>query len=186
MPEQLTIGSTFTGIGGADLGFEWAGFRVAWQCEFDAWKQQVLRAHWPDVPLYDDITTLHDSSSESHEQALRDGSSWRTYRGSCQAIADETSPDSSMKWSPAGMASDGACSMPVTSAWRKHVGESSLSPVEPTLSSILEPRADSRFELSARAAAGILRRAGRRGRSMPPALEMALSELVRSETSPER
>jgi DNA (cytosine-5)-methyltransferase 1 len=60
MPEQLTIGSTFTGIGGADLGFEWAGFRVAWQCEFDAWKQQVLRAHWPDVPLYDDITTLHD------------------------------------------------------------------------------------------------------------------------------
>jgi DNA (cytosine-5)-methyltransferase 1 len=56
----LTVGSTFTGIGGADLGFEWAGFRVAWQCEFDAWKQQVLRAHWPDVPLYDDITTLHD------------------------------------------------------------------------------------------------------------------------------
>jgi len=56
----LTIGSTFTGIGGADLGFEWAGFRVAWQCEFDTWKQQVLRAHWPDVPLYDDITTLHD------------------------------------------------------------------------------------------------------------------------------
>jgi DNA-cytosine methyltransferase len=56
----LTVGSTFTGIGGADLGFEWAGFRVAWQCEFDPWKQSVLRAHWPDVPLYDDITTLHD------------------------------------------------------------------------------------------------------------------------------
>jgi DNA (cytosine-5)-methyltransferase 1 len=56
----LTLGSTFTGIGGADLGFEWAGVRVAWQCEADPWKQTILRAHWPDVPLYDDITTLHN------------------------------------------------------------------------------------------------------------------------------
>lgn len=56
----LTVGSTFTGVGGADLGLEWAGFRVAWQCELDPWKQSILRAHWPDVPLHDDITTLRD------------------------------------------------------------------------------------------------------------------------------
>jgi DNA (cytosine-5)-methyltransferase 1 len=58
--KPLTVGSTFTGIGGADLGFEWAGFDIKWQCEFDSWKQQVLRAHWPDAPLYDDITTMLD------------------------------------------------------------------------------------------------------------------------------
>jgi DNA (cytosine-5)-methyltransferase 1 len=56
----LTVGSTFTGVGGADLGLEWAGFSIAWQCELDPWKRQVLAAHWPTVPIYDDITTLHD------------------------------------------------------------------------------------------------------------------------------
>jgi len=57
---MLTVGSTFTGVGGADLGLERAGFSIAWQCELDAWKRSVLAAHWPDVPIYDDITTLHD------------------------------------------------------------------------------------------------------------------------------
>jgi len=57
---SLTVGSTFTGVGGADLGFEWAGMTVKWQCEIDSWKRQVLAAHWPDVPIYDDITTLEN------------------------------------------------------------------------------------------------------------------------------
>ncbi len=55
---MLTVGSTFTGVGGADLGLEWAGFRIAWQCELDPWKRSILRAHWPEVPIYDDIRTL--------------------------------------------------------------------------------------------------------------------------------
>ena len=57
---SLTVGSTFTGVGGADLGLERAGFSVAWQCELDAWKRSVLAAHWPNVPIHDDITTMHD------------------------------------------------------------------------------------------------------------------------------
>ena len=57
---MLTVGSTFTGVGGADIGLEWAGFRIAWQCELDPWKRSVLAAHWPDTPIHDDITTLHD------------------------------------------------------------------------------------------------------------------------------
>ena len=56
---MLTVGSTFTGVGGADLGFEWAGYKIAWQCELDAWKRSVLAAHWPDIPIYEDITELH-------------------------------------------------------------------------------------------------------------------------------
>ncbi len=54
----LTVGSTFSGVGGADLGLERAGMRIAWQCEIDAWKRSVLAAHWPSVPIFDDITTL--------------------------------------------------------------------------------------------------------------------------------
>jgi DNA (cytosine-5)-methyltransferase 1 len=57
---MLTVGSTFTGVGGADLGLERAGFSVAWQCELDEWKRSVLAAHWPNVPIHDDITTLYD------------------------------------------------------------------------------------------------------------------------------
>ena len=56
----LTVGSTFTGVGGADLGFEQAGFTISWQCELDAWKRSVLAAHWPDVQIFDDITTMID------------------------------------------------------------------------------------------------------------------------------
>lgn len=56
--EPLTVGSTFTGIGGADLGFEAAGFKIAWQCELDAWKRSVLAAHWPSIPIYEDIARL--------------------------------------------------------------------------------------------------------------------------------
>jgi len=60
LSKTLTVGSTFTGVGGADLGFEWAGFDIAWQCELDKWKRSVLAAHWPSVPCYDDITTMLD------------------------------------------------------------------------------------------------------------------------------
>lgn len=56
----MRVGSTFTGVGGADLGFEWAGMEIAWQCELDKWKRQVLAAHWPSIPIYEDITQLHD------------------------------------------------------------------------------------------------------------------------------
>jgi DNA-cytosine methyltransferase len=57
---SLTVGSTFTGVGGADLGLEQAGMTIAWQCELDAWKRSVLAAHWPDIPVYTDITQLED------------------------------------------------------------------------------------------------------------------------------
>ena len=56
----MIVGSTFTGVGGFDLGFEQAGFQIAWQCELDSWKRSVLAAHWPDVQIFDDITTMTD------------------------------------------------------------------------------------------------------------------------------
>jgi len=71
--------------------------------------------------------------------------------------------------------------MPDSSAYLKDEGECSLLPVEPMLSSILQRQVDSRFALSAKAAAGILRRAGKRGRKLPDVLEKALKAVAASE-----
>jgi len=49
----------FAGIGGFSLGLERAGgFRTAAFCEIDKKAQLVLRKHWPDTPIFDDVTTL--------------------------------------------------------------------------------------------------------------------------------
>jgi len=58
----LTVGSLFSGIGGLDLGFERAGFRVVWQCERDPFCRAVLAKHWPGVPCLEDV---HDVSAGS-------------------------------------------------------------------------------------------------------------------------
>lgn len=52
---KLRVGSLFTGIGGLDLGFERAGFEIAWQVEIDEWCRRVLAKHWPTVPRYVDV-----------------------------------------------------------------------------------------------------------------------------------
>src|SRR6185436_6276502 len=54
----MTVGSLFAGIGGFDLGFERAGFEIAWQVEIDPFCRAVLAKHWPDVRRYDDVRTV--------------------------------------------------------------------------------------------------------------------------------
>ncbi|WP_341730819.1 DNA (cytosine-5-)-methyltransferase [Microcoleus sp. EPA2] len=58
----MRIASFFTGIGGFDLGFERAGMKVVFQCEIDKYCQQILKRHWPKVPIYEDIRTLTHST----------------------------------------------------------------------------------------------------------------------------
>jgi len=60
----------FSGIGGFSLGLERAGMETVAFCEFDKHAQKVLKKHWPDVPIHEDVRTL-------------DG---KQYRGSVEVI----------------------------------------------------------------------------------------------------
>jgi len=47
-----------SGIGGFSLGLERAGMKTVAFCEIEPYPQAVLRKHWPEVPIYDDIKKL--------------------------------------------------------------------------------------------------------------------------------
>ena len=50
--------SLFSGIGGIDLAAHWAGMQTVAFCEREPFPQQVLRKHWPEIPVYDNVCTL--------------------------------------------------------------------------------------------------------------------------------
>ena len=55
----MRIGSLFSGIGGLELGLEWAGVgHTVWQCEVNPWCRGILASHWPDVRRFEDIKTM--------------------------------------------------------------------------------------------------------------------------------
>lgn len=60
----MKVGSLFAGIGGFDLGFERAGFQVAWCVEFDKHAQAVLRARFPKATIYGDIREVDETQLE--------------------------------------------------------------------------------------------------------------------------
>lgn len=48
-----------SGIGGFALGFEWAGLSTpVLFCDIEPWSRKVLRKHWPDVPIAEDVKEL--------------------------------------------------------------------------------------------------------------------------------
>jgi DNA (cytosine-5)-methyltransferase 1 len=48
----------FSGIGGFSLGLERAGMETVAFCEIDPFCQKVLKKHWPDVPIFEDVREL--------------------------------------------------------------------------------------------------------------------------------
>jgi len=56
---KLRVLDLFSGIGGFSLGLERTGhFETVAFCEIDKKARQVLRKHWHDVPIFEDVTTL--------------------------------------------------------------------------------------------------------------------------------
>jgi len=115
------------------------------------------------------------SSPESCESYNPSGSSSRTFQACFLPIKDLISLSSSIRWTNAGMAYRGAFSIASTS-------ESPRGAAECSLSDILVAHAHPKYSLSPKAAVGILRRAERRERTLPPQLRAAL-EAVASQSS---
>lgn len=57
-----TLFDCFAGVGGFSLGFERAGFDTVALCENDPACCDVLRSHWPHVPLFGDVRTVEIES----------------------------------------------------------------------------------------------------------------------------
>lgn len=57
----MNVLDLFSGIGGFSLGFERAGMETVAFCEQDEFCQRVLKKHWPDVPIHNDIRKLDGS-----------------------------------------------------------------------------------------------------------------------------
>ena len=56
--EPLKVLDLFSGIGGFSLGLERAGMRTVAFCEIEPYCRAVLRKHWPEVPIYEDVRNL--------------------------------------------------------------------------------------------------------------------------------
>lgn len=126
------------------------------------------------------------SSSSSCESPMtlfgtEDGSSLRMFPDCFPATTDEISPSFSRRWPSSGFTtSPGECWTADTSECPNGGGEFSSLP------DVLEAIVPERFYLSQRAAAGILRRAEKRGRELPAHLQAALENLADPTTTPHR
>lgn len=148
----------------------------------DSWEKLTLFAE--DSPASRSVSQVSDSGGttsgetcsgtplSSRSTSKRTRSSSRTYPASLQQIRDALSARSSLTWPKQGLlTSSGELLIPSFSESPNVVRECSLSQV-------LETSVDDRYLLSEKACAGILRRAERRGRSLPVELKAALESVA--------
>ena len=63
MNERPTHLDLFSGIGGFTLASQRAGYRTTQFVENNPYAQAVLRKHWPDIPVHNDIRNFYPTSS---------------------------------------------------------------------------------------------------------------------------
>ncbi|MCP5363459.1 MAG: DNA (cytosine-5-)-methyltransferase [Rickettsiaceae bacterium] len=56
---MLNVLDIFSGIGGFSIGLEAASMQTVAFCEINPFCQKILTRHWPSVPIFSDITTIH-------------------------------------------------------------------------------------------------------------------------------
>jgi len=56
---KLRVLDLFSGIGGFSLGLERAGMETVAFCEIEEYPRKVLKKHWPNVPIYEDVRKLN-------------------------------------------------------------------------------------------------------------------------------
>ena len=109
----------------------------------------------------------------SLENSNQSGLSLKTSLDFCRLTEDKTWESSSGRWATSGMGSPTEC-------WTLSTSESPSVAVECSLSDVLETQGEhlQKYLLSAKACAGILRRATRRGKQLPEKLQSALEAVA--------
>jgi DNA (cytosine-5)-methyltransferase 1 len=69
----MNILDLFSGIGGFSLGLERAGMRTVAFCEIDPHAREVLNKHWPNVPVFTDVSTLSKGDLSEQIDVLAGG-----------------------------------------------------------------------------------------------------------------
>jgi DNA (cytosine-5)-methyltransferase 1 len=205
-----TFVSLFAGVGGFDLGFEKAGHTCVGQVEIDKNAQKILKKHWPDIPLHDDVKTAIEWAKEINLigkvdivcggfpcqdvsvagkragiAGARSGLFWDAIR-----FAQEVKAHTIVLENVPGLLSSnegrdfGVVISEMANAGYSHIewrvldsqffGVPPNDAVESSLLEVLETEVSPRYLLSPKACEGIMRRATRRGKTLPPALEKAL------------
>ena len=63
---MLKVLDLFSGIGGFSLGLESTGFfKTVAFCEKDDFCKQVLKKNWPNISIYNDVRSLHDTKIQA-------------------------------------------------------------------------------------------------------------------------
>ena len=70
----MDVLSLFSGAGGLDRGLEDAGHTIVAQCEIDKHAASILRHHWPDTYLHDDMTTFDPEEFRGRVDLVAGGS----------------------------------------------------------------------------------------------------------------
>jgi hypothetical protein len=117
-----------------------------------------------------DSSLMHSLSRRMSKQQL---SSWRMSQDFYQATTDAISESSSLVWPTQGIATSNGVFLIRSSS------ESPNAAVESSLSQVLETEVSPKYSLSAKAAEGIIRRAERRGKTLPEPLKKALQSIVK-------
>ena len=113
------------------------------------------------------------SSSGSCPNCNHDGSLLRMSLDFYPLTVEQTSESSLPGWTNSG-------SMRAGRYWTRSTSESRNAAAACSLSAVLEDEVPNKYFLSAKAAAGILRRAKRRGKTLPEPLAIALADLTQS------
>lgn len=58
---MLTHGSLFSGIGGFELGAQYAGIETIWNCEINEFNRSILKKHFPNTKQYTDIHKIKNT-----------------------------------------------------------------------------------------------------------------------------
>jgi DNA (cytosine-5)-methyltransferase 1 len=169
--------SLFAGIGGFDLALERCGHTVTDQVEIDSHARDTLARHFPNARLHEDINDFTGADSDivvggfpcQDYSVAGDRSGLVGDRGALWWQMHRVIYESRPTW---------VIGENVPGLVSSNDGRDFQTIIRSLVVLGYEENPDPKYSLSARAASGILRRAEKRGKTLPPLLRDALTSVA--------